>query len=124
MRLSKETQIIYEYELSRINEQLDIQIPQACADQQADAESKYPVPPNAVQQAAMGGIYNWVVPNSDDIDSLVEFYETELTALGWEQSGGSNVGVTMMSFTKDGELINLTLTPDGQGGIAILLIEG
>lgn len=117
----QETNLIYEYELSRINETLDIQIPATCEVQES-AESKYPVPPNAIEQAAMAGLYNWIVPDSADVEPLVEFYETEMGVLGWTLTNRSDLGATMLTFERNGELVQITLAPDGSG-LVILLIE-
>lgn len=109
-------------EVKSINEPLDIQVPEACA-QQAESFS-YPIYAGGQIQGSMPGISVLNVPDAT-LEDVAKWYETELASAGWTISNVLNLGpATNIDMSKDGQNVTVSITQDpSSGDIIVTFIE-
>jgi hypothetical protein len=110
--------IKWDYEVSDINQPIDIQAPADCG----GAAEDIPMMTDAQDQAAFGDMSTYSTPSS--FEDVVAFYEKEMKANGWTEAEGgmSAEGLSMKSYTKDGRTVQITITADSSGGKTSVMI--
>jgi hypothetical protein len=110
--------IKWDYEVSDVNQPIDIQAPADCG----GAAEDIPMMADAQDQAAMGDMSTYSTPST--FADVVAFYEKEMTATGWtEQEGGMSAdGLSMKNYTKDGRTVQVMITADSSGGKTTVMI--
>lgn len=85
-----------------------------------------PVVDNHDNLTVMGGVI--VYTTSDDYQSVVSFYETQMPANGWEKTSTaiSTATVTMAEYSKSGQSLTLSIAADeGSGEVTVtIMIQG
>ena len=81
------------------------------------------MPQAAAGQEFSDSVYSFRVDAS--VDDVQAFYKDGLTTLGWKQDlsaqGGANGG--LMFFTKDTNLLTITITQADEGGLVVVLLK-
>ncbi|MCP5094908.1 MAG: hypothetical protein GY943_05085 [Chloroflexi bacterium] len=106
-----ESQITYEINYFDFNQPVDVAIPEGCGDV---AESEYPVLDDAYEINALPGVYSYL--SNVDVATAVAFYQTEMSNAGWtETSNFSTAEGGLISFSKDGEMVQIAIGQEGEG---------
>jgi hypothetical protein len=115
---SKEGTIKWIYELTEVNQPIDIQAPADCG----GAAEDIPMMADAQDQAAFGGASTYSTPSK--FEDVVAFYEKEMPANGWtEAEGGMSAdGLSMKNYTKDGRSVQVMISADSGGGKTTVMI--
>ena len=104
-----------ELNIEPIDEPVTIEVPDECAG--GPVESEFPVLEDAAQFTMFGGIVSYVT-QTPFVDILA-FYDSELAAEGWvKDEAGSFVvenSSAIVSYTKDGKTLNVTIGTDDDG---------
>ena len=104
-----------ELNIEPIDEPVTIEIPAEC--EGGAAESEYPVLEDAAQFTMFGGIVSYVTQTP--FDDILSFYDSELAAEGWvKDEAGSFIvenSSAIISYTKDGKTLNITIGTDDDG---------
>ena len=116
--------------LGDINYQLDfipepggvtINIPENCEEASGEASSDYPVMDDATNIASFDGLVNY--QTSYDIDTVANFYKTELAAAGWtlvnEIAAG---GTAALQFEMGGRQLSVAIAP-AAGVTSVVIAE-
>jgi hypothetical protein len=116
---SSEGTIKWDYEVSDVNQPIDIQAPADCG----GAAEDIPMMDDAQDQAAFGEMSTYSTPSA--FDDVVAFYEEEMKANGWveaEEGGMSTEGMSMKNYTKDGRKVQVVITADSSSGKTSVMI--
>jgi hypothetical protein len=111
--------IKWDYEVSDVNQPIDIQPPADCG----GAAEDIPMMADAEDQAAFGDMSTYSTPSK--FADVMAFYEKEMKARGWtetEGSGMSTEGMSMKSYTKDGRTVQVVITADSSGSKTQVMI--
>ncbi|HET91774.1 MAG TPA: hypothetical protein ENN99_13710 [Chloroflexi bacterium] len=105
------------YEVKDVNAPIIIEPPSGCK----DVQSEYPIMADATELTTMGGMvmYN----SSTDFDDVLQFYQDRMAAEGWSEEGDAFItsGMAMLSYTKDGRTVSVTLSEeDGQVSVLVM----
>lgn len=122
-----------EYELMSINEKFDIVVPEEALNagggffggDSSGQETDLPMVDDAVVDFAMEGMVSYT--SGKTVDEVVAFYRNELPALGWlADTSFEMVDETsaLLSFTKDGADLTLSVSAEEDGGITVALFTG
>jgi hypothetical protein len=117
---STEGTIKWDYEVSDVNQPIDIQPPADCG----GAAEDIPVMADAQDQAAFGSMSTYSTPSA--FEEVVAFYEREMKAMGWTEAEGSGMsaeGMSMKSYTKDGRTVQVVVTSDSSGKTSVMITE-
>jgi hypothetical protein len=108
---NSEGTIKWDYEVSDVNQPINIQAPENCG----GAAEDIPMMDDATDQASFGGTSTYSSPSK--FDDVVAFYEKEMKALGWTEAEGgmSAEGLSMKNYTKDGRTVQVMIS-GGTGG--------
>jgi hypothetical protein len=100
-----EGHVEWEYEISDVNQSFTIEPPAGCE----AAESEFPIMSDATNLTTMGGMVSY--ESSSSFDDVKSFYEEQMPAAGWSDTGDSFVtsDSAMLSFTKDGRTATVTV---------------
>lgn len=104
-----DVQIHLVYDLTNINETVEITVPEECTS--AGANSDLPMLEDATETASFGGMTTY--KSASSLTDAVEFYRTELTAAGWTEKEGALISDSTASidFTnEDGQTLNILMT--------------
>ncbi len=108
------------YELSDVNQPIDIQPPADCG----GAASDIPIMADATDQAAIGDTTTYSSPSK--FEDVVAFYDKEMKAKGWTEAEGNGMsvqGMSTKSYTKDGRTVQVMITGDSSGKTTVLITE-
>jgi hypothetical protein len=108
----------WEYEIRDVNEPVTIEPPAGC-----DAtEGEFPIMPDATDLTTMGGMVTYTSASS--FDDVQAFYEEQMTADGWSDSGDSftSPGSAMLNYAKEGRTAMITLTSE-DGAVSVLIMS-
>jgi hypothetical protein len=111
--------IKWDYEVSEVNQPINIQAPENCGGTAEDI----PMMDDAKDQASMGGMSTYSTPSK--FDEVVAFYEKEMKAKGWAEqdaSGMSAEGMSMKNYTKDGRTVQIIITADTSSNTSSVMI--
>jgi hypothetical protein len=116
---SGEGTIKWDYEVTDVNQPINIQPPADCS----GASEDIPMMADAQDQAAFGGTSTYSTPSQ--FEDVVAFYEEEMKANGWTEAEGgmSAEGVSMKSYTKDGRTVQIMITSDSGGKTSVMITE-
>ena len=108
---TSEGTIKWDYEVTDVNQPIDIQPPENCG----GAAEDIPVMDDAQDQAAFGGTSTYSTPSI--FADVVAFYEKAMPSNGWtEAEGGMSAdGLSMKTYTKDSRSVQIMIT-GGSGG--------
>ncbi len=113
----QEGHVEWVYEVLAVNESFTIEAPDGC-----DAsDSEFPVMPDATNVSMLGGMLSY--QSSSSFDDVVAFYQEQMPAEGWTDTGDSFVatGTTMLNYSKDDRNATVTLTgADGEVSVIIM----
>lgn len=106
------------YEITDVNQPIDIQAPADCGGTAEDI----PVMADAQDQAAFGEMNTYSTASS--FEDVVAFYEKEMKVNGWtEAEGGMSAdGLSMKDYTKDGRKVQIMISADSGGGKTSVMI--
>lgn len=106
------------YELSNVNQPLNITAPENCGGTPQDI----PVMTDAKDQSSFGNMSTYTTPST--FDDVVAFYKKEMTANGWQEKEGgmSSDGFTMLSYAKDKRTAQVTITADKDKNVTSVMI--
>lgn len=113
----------WEFDLLDVNQVNEITLPDVCVQAEAEGLGSLPVPPSASDVSQFGPMMTF---NSSDAPNVVaDFYRQELAAAGYELTEESELGgMFMYTFTKDGQPLNVIITPgEGSGSTVVLTTE-
>ncbi|MCP4538049.1 MAG: hypothetical protein GY832_12975 [Chloroflexi bacterium] len=108
----------WEYELLAVNTSITIEPPAGCD----NAESEFPIMPDAVNTSTFGGMVTY--ESSSSFDNVQTFYEEQMSAEGWSETGDSFItsGTAMLNYTKDDQNASVTIT-DNDGTISVIIMS-
>ena len=112
--------IHWEYEVSNVNQPIDVAPPENCGGAQADI----PVMADAKNASSFGDTSTY--SSASAFDDVVNFYKTQMPANGWtedESSGFSGGGFASLSFKKDTQTASITITFDKDKNETSVLIS-
>jgi hypothetical protein len=111
--------IKWDYEVTNINQPIDIQAPANCG----GAAEDIPMMADAQDQAAFGSMSTYSTPSK--FSDVVAFYEKEMKAQRWTESEGgmSTEGMSTKSYTKDGRTVQVVITGDSSGKTTVMITE-
>jgi hypothetical protein len=96
------------YNLNDVNKVTAITLPKECQDQ-VSGTSDLPIPPNATDQASLGGIITFSSPDSPK--TVGDFYRKQATTQGWKVVSDSALDVlVMISIQKDTRTFSIMIT--------------
>ena len=106
------------YELSNVNQPLNITAPENCG----GAPQDIPVMTDAKDQSSFGTMSTYTTPST--FDDVVAFYKKEMIASGWQEKEGgmSSDGFTMLSYAKDKRTAQVTITSDKDKNVTSVMI--
>jgi len=112
-----EGRIEWVYEVRGVNEPITIEPPPGCEAE----ESEFPIMPDATNVNRMGGIVMY--ESSSSFDEVLAFYQEQMLAEGWEDMGDAFIssGTAMLSYTKDGGTVAITLT-EQEGTVSVMIM--
>ena len=115
---NSEGTIKWDYEVSDVNQPIDIQPPADCG----GAAEDIPMMTDAQDQAAFGSTSTYSTPSK--FEDVAAFYEKEMKAQGWTEAEGgmSAEGLSMKNYTKDGRNVQVMITADSGGGKTQVMI--
>lgn len=116
---NSEGTIKWAYEVTEINQPIDIQPPADCG----GAAEDIPVMADAQDQSALGNTTLYSSPSK--FEEVVAFYEKEMKAKGWTEKDGSGMsveGMSSKSYTKDGRTVQVMITTDSSSGKTSVMI--
>jgi len=99
------------------NQPITIEPPAGCS----AAESEFPIMPDASEVTTMSGMVMYT--SASTFDQVQAFYEEQMPANGWDDSGDSftGPGSAMLSYTKDGRTVTVTIGgEDGEVSVMIM----
>jgi len=89
---------------------------------EASLPEDVPLYPNATNITAMADIVSFSAP--DDVETVAEFYRSELAALGWEkESDDGMAGIITQVWRKEGRALNLMISPQESGSSVLITLE-
>ncbi|HKZ84798.1 MAG TPA: hypothetical protein VJ793_14170 [Anaerolineae bacterium] len=110
------------YEVSSINEPVDIQAPENCG----GAPEDIPIMLDAADLSSFGDLTTYTSPSA--LSDVVAFYKAEMPNNGWSEdvSSGSfsTETFTTLSFAKEGRTASITITYDQASGTTVLIQAG
>jgi hypothetical protein len=112
--------ITWVYEITEVNQPIDIQPPADCG----GAAEDIPMMADAEDQAAFGDMSTYSTPSK--FEDVAAFYEKEMPANGWTEAEGgmSAEGLSMKNYTKDGRSVQVMITADsGSGKTSVMITE-
>jgi hypothetical protein len=113
--------IMLVYEVTDVNQPIDIQAPADCG----GAADDILVMADAQDKAAMGSMITYSSPSA--YKDVVAFYEKEMKAKGWMETEGSGMsaqGMSMKFYTKDGRTVQISIRSDGSSGkTSVMIVE-
>ena len=106
------------YEVRDVNQSFTIETPAGCDVEQSDL----PTMPDAAELTTMGGMVMYTSASS--FDDVVAFYQEQMPAGGWSDTGDSFVSsnTAMLGYTKEGRTVNITLTAE-DGDVSVLIMS-
>lgn len=115
---NSEGTVKWTYEISDVNQPIDIRPPADCA----SAAQDIPIMSDAENQSVVGPVTTYNSPSKSD--EVVAFYEKEMAANGWtEKEGGfSAAGVSQKVYGKDKRTVQIMITTDQSSGSTSVLI--
>lgn len=126
--------ITYEYNLTEINSDFEIIVPEEALNSQSldlggmagggasgggdggGSGGDVPTMPDATELTSMAGFTSYYT--AAGVSQVVEFYRQELPALGWTEDESAGFGddtTGLYSFEKDGNMMMLTISAEGEG---------
>ena len=98
----------YDYELTQVNQPVEIILPEDCPSGMVDA----PQLPDASNVLNAPGVLSY--DTASGLDEAVAFYQTETPELGWELLGEPSVTETgaLLVFTKDDQTMTVNITTE------------
>ena len=110
--------IKWDYEVSDVNQPINIQPPANCG----GAAEDIPMMSDAQDQAAMGGMSTYSTPSA--LKDVIAFYDKEMKAKGWAEQEGtmSTDEMSMKTYTKDGRTVQIIITADSSSGKTSVMI--
>ncbi len=110
--------IKWDYEVTEINQPIDIQAPANCG----GAASDIPMMSDAQDQASFGGMSTYSTPSK--LADVIAFYDKEMKAQGWTEGEGgmSTDAMSMKNYTKDGRNVQIVITADASSGKTTVMI--
>ncbi len=112
-----------EINLTDVDENVEIVMPAGC-EGQTGSGSEFPMMGDAYEVSSLPGLVSYKTDATTDETLL--FYEEALMAEGWvKDEAGSFVGggSALVAFSRDGESLNLSISPDDNGGTFVVLIS-
>ncbi|RME43394.1 MAG: hypothetical protein D6796_13170 [Caldilineae bacterium] len=88
-------------------------------------EGGYPMMDDAEVQFSMQGMLNYYTHAT--LGEVIDFYKSELAAQGWTANADAEyIGddTALLTFSKDGEELNLTLNVEADGRVNVTLVSG
>ena len=114
--------IRWDYEVSNVNQPVDVQAPEDCG----GAPEDIPVMPDARDMSSFGDLTTYTSPSA--LGDVVAFYKAEMPNSGWSEDASSGSvsteTFTTLSFTKDGRTASITITYDQASGTTVLIQAG
>jgi hypothetical protein len=97
-----------------------IDLPEACSAQKPADD--IPVPASATDKSQFGNVISF--RSSESPQKVADFYKAEMPKLGWTQRDASEAGdLFLLTFTKDGRTVNITVNKEGTGSGVLILVE-
>jgi hypothetical protein len=111
-----EGRIEWVYELRDVNAPITIEPPAGC---QA-AGSEFPIMADAADVTTMSGMVTY--KSSSSFNDVLAFYQAEMKAAGWAESGDSftSEDMAMLTYTKDGRTASVMLTSE-EGKVSVFI---
>lgn len=112
-----------EFNLTDINEPIEIEPPADCGSEGGAAGSDLPMLEDAYDVSSLAGFVSYLTDTS--FEDTVAFYEEALAAEGWQKDEDESLlvsGSAILSYTRDGETLNLTIGEDSESDATFVLI--
>ena len=106
--------VSWQYNLTDINQPVDVQLPEACAGSQGGGLD-IPLPANAVDVSNLSGIVTFSSPDSSSV--VANFFKLAMPQKGWavEFQTGTDA-MTVLIFTRNDETLQIMIQADMKGG--------
>jgi hypothetical protein len=112
-----------EFNLTDVNEPIEIAPPADCGSEGGAASSDLPMLEDAYDVSSFAGFVSYLTNTS--FEDTVAFYEEALAAEGWQKDEDESLlvsGSAILSYTRDGETLNLTVGEDSESDATFVLI--
>jgi len=111
--------ITWEYNVTNVNQPLDITAPEDCGGVPDDI----PLMPDAEDVSAFGELTSYTSPSA--LADVVAFYEAQMASNGWTAGppGFTSEEFTTLSFSKDDRSVTITITYDTSTDTSTVLIQ-
>ena len=110
------------YEVTNVNQPVDIQAPEDCG----GAPEDVPIMADAQDMSSFGDLTTYTSPSA--LGDVVAFYKAEMPNNGWSEDASSGSfstnTFTTLSFTKEGRTASITITYDQASGTTVLIQTG
>lgn len=111
-----------EYHLTDINQVSEIAIPEEC-NESAAGGSEFPIAEDAYELSSFAGFTSY---KSDlALSEIIEFYETVLAEEGWTKVEDDSFVLSdtaVLAYTRDAETLNITIGPDDDDTLFVLIV--
>lgn len=108
----------YIYEIYEVNTSFTIEPPEGAG---AGFPVDVPEYPGATDLAMMGGLITF--STSDAVDTVADFYRSELAGLGWSLESDEQMGIITQVWNKEGRQLSVLITSDGTGSSVLITLE-
>ncbi len=115
-----EGQISWTYEIGDVNTPITIEPPASCG---STAESEFPIMSDATNLTTMGGMLSY--ESESTFDDVLTFYQTEMEAAGWEDTGESFISedVAMLTYAQGERRATITLNISEEGKVSVFIMS-
>lgn len=115
-----EGQISWTYEIRDVNAPITIEPPASCG---STAESEFPIMSDAVNLTTMGGMLSY--ESESTFDDVLAFYQTEMEAAGWEDTGESFISedMAMLTYVQGERKATVTLSTSEEGKVSVFIMN-
>lgn len=107
------------WEILEVNPRLTINPPENCE----SAAGDLPILPNATDKAQFGDMVSY--KTATPLRDVAQFYQNELPGAGWQAEGEAQITdqFGMLGFTKDGQNLQIMLSPEGDKTSVMIIIQ-
>lgn len=107
------------WEILEVNPRLTINPPENCE----SAAGELPILPDATDKAQFGDMISY--KTATPLPDVAQFYQDELPGVGWQVEGEAQITdqFGMLGFTKDGESLQIMLSPEDDKTNVVITIQ-
>ena len=111
----------WEYNVTRLSDDIAIELPEACAQQQA-VRDDIPLPPNANNQMQVGNMISFDI--NDSAANIADFFKKQMADKGWKLDEESQYGDSyQLTFTREGREASISISTVDKKTTVIIMIS-